>query len=81
MMKFLKNEIINETNVSSIRQRYLENIKWQNENYGAVESWVLTNIKLSKNEMKNYNSCLDIHNMKEHSIKTKKRKFCETLIK
>jgi hypothetical protein len=78
MMALVKDDIINNENVSSIRNQYLENIKWQNDNYNAVENWVLTHSKLSKIEMKKYSACREIHDMKIHITKRKKRKFCET---
>ena len=78
MMKLVKDELINEENILSIRKRYLENIKWQSDNYNAVENWVLTKIKLNKSEMKTYNTCRDMNNMIDHKIKTKKRKFYES---
>ncbi|KAL7038737.1 hypothetical protein ACKWTF_009675 [Chironomus riparius] len=78
MTKLVKDELINEDNILSIRKRYLENIKWQSDNYNAVENWVFTKIKLNKIEMKNYNACRDMNSMTDQKIKTKKRKFYET---
>jgi len=78
MMTLVKDGIINGENVVLIRKQYLENIKWQSDNYNAVESWVFTNIKLNRHEMKKYNTCRDQNNMKDQIIKTMKRKFYET---
>jgi hypothetical protein len=78
MMTLLNDGIINEENVIFIRKLYLENIKWQSDNYSAVENWVFTNIKLNRNEMKKYKTCRELHNMKDQIILRKKRKFCES---
>ncbi|XP_070500227.1 aminopeptidase N-like isoform X2 [Chironomus tepperi] len=78
MLKFMRDKVINEENLLCIRKQYLGNIKWQSDNYNAVESWVLRNIKLNKKEMKKYNTCREIHNMNNHIVETKKRKFFET---
>lgn len=77
MTKLLVNGIINEDNVAILRNSYTENIKWQIENYEAVESWISSKIKFDKNEKIEYLKCKDRNIWNGWKKKGKKRRNVE----